>query len=86
MNTVVYIDLEGNVSGLSDTFFDKLRNLGQKQVERVSEIEFNHTRQEWEARTSAGLLIGTHKERGKLIELEREFLNTQIEKNFNEQS
>lgn len=85
MNTVVYIDLEGHVSGLSDTFFDKLRNLGQKQVERVSEIEFNHTRQEWEARTSAGLLIGAHKERGKLIELEREYLNAQIEKNFNAQ-
>jgi hypothetical protein len=79
MSTTVYIDLEGNIKGLSDGFFDKLEDMGHKQVERVSDIEFDHALQLWEARTSAGLLIGRHKERAALIEIERKYLNSQIE-------
>jgi hypothetical protein len=84
MKTVVYIDLEGNISGLSDSFFDKLKDLGKKEVERVSDIEFNHVLQQWEARTTAGLFIGRGTEREVLISLERHYLNSQIEKKFNE--
>jgi hypothetical protein len=84
MNTVVYIDLEGDVTGLSDSFLDKLKSLGKKTVERVSNIEFNHVLQQWEARTTAGLFIGRSDERETLIALERHYLNSQIEKKFNE--
>ncbi len=86
MTTTIYIDKNGNISGLSDSFFDRLNPLGQKQVQRVSDIEYNHELQQWEARTHAGFLIGRHGERDKLIAMEREYLNQKIETHFNAQT
>jgi hypothetical protein len=45
MRSVIYIDNEGNLIGLADDNIDKLNSLGPKQVERVSNIEFDHAEQ-----------------------------------------
>ena len=84
MNSVIYIDSEGNISGLSDNLFDKLAALGERAVQRVSNIEFNHELQLWEAVDLEGNIIGTDKSRSKLIEIEREYLNNKIEKGYAE--
>ena len=82
MNSVIYIDNEGNISGLSDNLFDKLAALGKRAVQRVSNIEFNHDTQMWEAEDLEGNLIGTHTCRNTLIEIEREYLNNKIEESY----
>lgn len=83
MKSVIYIDNDGNFVGLSDSLFDKLASLGyRREVKRVSDIEFNHDKQLWEATTRDGVVIGQHQFRETLIELEREYLNKQIEENY----
>jgi hypothetical protein len=82
MRSVIYIDSEGNLTGLSDNLFDKLATLGQRVVKRVSNIEFNTRIQMWEAKDLKGNVIGTHQFREKLIEIERDYLNKQIENNY----
>jgi hypothetical protein len=82
MTSVVYIDNEGNISGLSDNIFDKLAALGNRAVQRVSNIEFNHDLQVWEATDLNGNIIGTHQLRSSLIQIEREYLNNLIEKSY----
>jgi len=84
MDSVIYIDNEGNISGLSDNLFDKLAALGKRAVQRVSNIEFNHELQMWEATDLEGNNIGLHECRSKLIEIEREYLNNKIEKGYAE--
>ncbi len=82
MSTVVYIDKNGDLHGLSDKIFDLLADLGERSVRRVSNIEFNHELQLWEALDMEGNLIGTHRERDRLIEIEREYLNNKLEKEY----
>jgi hypothetical protein len=86
MRSVVYIDKNGDLSGLSCSVFDHLADLGERSVQRVSNIEFNHTLQLWEALDMEGNLIGTHRERDRLIEIEREYLNNKIEKVYAEKT
>jgi hypothetical protein len=81
MTSVIYIDKEGNISGLADDLIDKL-NLGQKKVARVSNIEYDHNRDEWVAVTLDGLEIGASKVRSEVIDIERAYLNKQIERSF----
>jgi len=82
MRSVIYIDKEGNLSGLSDNLFDKLAALGRRAVMRVSNIEFNSRIQKWQAVDLDGNIIGTHEFRDKLIEIERDYLNTKIEEDY----
>lgn len=81
MPTVIYIDNSGNLSGLADDTLDKLE-IGNKTVERISNIEYNHQHAEWVAEDLEGNIIASHKIRGKVIELERAYLNRQIETGF----
>lgn len=85
MKSVIYIDKEGNISGLADDLIDNLVHLGPKQIERVSNIEFDHTSQEWVAVDMQGLKIASHKIRGEVIKAEREYLNRNIENSFSNQ-
>jgi hypothetical protein len=82
MRSVIYIDKEGNLSGLSDNLFDKLAALGRRAVQRVSNIEFNPRIQKWQAVDLDGNIIGVHEFRDKLIEIERDYLNTKIEEDY----
>lgn len=79
--TFIYIDNEGNLTGLADDYIDKL-NMGHKEVKRVSDVEFDHASQQWEAVDNAGKLIATHPIRSEVIELERKYFNNQIEAGF----
>jgi hypothetical protein len=81
MPTVIYIDNQGNLSGLADDTLDKL-TLGPKTVERISNIEYDHEQAEWVAEDMQGHPIAAHTIRGQVIELERAFLNRQIEAEF----
>jgi hypothetical protein len=82
MRSVIYIDNEGNLIGLADDNIDKLNSLGPKQVERVSNIEFDHTEQLWVAADLQGEVISKNPVRGLVIEAERAHLNKQIELAF----
>jgi len=82
MRSVIYIDKEGNLTGLADDNIDKLNSLGPKHVERVSNIEFDHDEQLWVATDLQGKVIAKDPVRGAVIEAEREYLNRQIELAF----
>ena len=82
MRTVIYVDKEGNLQGLADDCLDKLSSLGPKQVERVSNIEFEHSEQLWVATDLEGNVISKDPVRGRVIEAERDYLNKQIEATF----
>jgi hypothetical protein len=82
MASVIYIDNDGNLSGLADDVWDKLNTLGSKMVERVSNIEFDHEHQCWIATDMEGSVIASNPVRSVVIDLEREFLNRIIEQKF----
>lgn len=47
----IFIDADGNVLSLHNEKFDKMaEQLGDKQIHRASEVEFNNTTKEWEVR------------------------------------
>ena len=83
--TVIFIDKEGNLSGLADTTLDRLTDLGKKRVQRVSDIEFDEDKQVWVARDLDGFVIGEHPIRAELIAIEREYLNDRIVQEFEKQ-
>ena len=82
MPTTIFIDNDGNLSGLADDTIDKLTSLGQKLVERVSNIEFDHTHQCWVATDLEGAVIAANPVRSEVIDLERRYLNKCIEDAF----
>jgi len=82
MTTQLYIDKEGNVSGLADDVIDRLCSLGEKKVARVSNVEFNHTQQCWVATDLQGAVIAEHPVRSEVIAAERKYLNKSIEDAF----
>ena len=82
MNTVIFIDEDGNMSGLADDVLDKL-NLGKKEINRVSDIEWDHIEEVWVARDVAtGDVIAKNSIRSNCILAEREFLNKKIRTSF----
>ena len=82
MKSVIYIDKNGDLKGLSDDLFDKLTNIGTKFVHRVSDIEFDHDQQVWVATDMSGAVIASSPIRSAVISAEREFLNKKIERQF----
>jgi hypothetical protein len=82
MTTTIYIDNSGDIIGLADDVIDKLKSLGKKQVKRVSEVEFNHLTQQWEAVDVSGTVIATHPIRSEVIAMERAYFNQSIENSF----
>jgi len=84
MPTVIYIDKEGNLSGLADDTIDKLK-MGPKHVERVSNIEYDHPREVWVATDLEGKEIYAHPIRSVVVDAERKFLNLKIEDSFQRQ-
>jgi hypothetical protein len=81
MRTVIYIDKNGDVSGLADDVVDKL-DLGVKSVNRVSNVEFDHSSQQWVATALDGEVIAQDAVRSRVIDMERNHLNSLIEKSF----
>jgi hypothetical protein len=81
MASVIYIDKDGNISGLADNLLDKLA-LGQKKVQRVSNVEFDDSLQCWVATDLENNVIAANPIRSKVIEAEREYLNKKIEEEF----
>lgn len=82
MKTVIYIDNNGNVTGLANDVLDKLSGLGKKHIERISNIEYDEDRGEWVARDNQGIYIASHPVRSKVIEAEQNYFNKLIEQNF----
>ena len=82
MPTTIFIDKEGNVSGLADDTIDKLDSLGSKRVKRVSNVEFDHKAQMWVAEDMSGHIIAKHNVRSQVIEAEREYFNKCLEDVF----
>lgn len=77
----VYIDANGDIHGLNGFILDNL-DVGPKAVSRVSNIEFNHFMQLWEAIDADGNLIGRSSSRTALVDLEKDYLNNKIEANY----
>ena len=82
MKTVIYVDKEGNVSGLADDVIDRLTSLGNKEVNRVSNVEFDHVTQLWSATGLDGVVIAASPIRSEVIGMERDYLNKKIEESF----
>jgi hypothetical protein len=82
MKSVMYIDNDGNVSGLADDNIDRLDDLGQKLVARVSNIEYDHSHQCWVATDLEGGIIASNPVRSRVIEAERAYFNKLIENAF----
>lgn len=82
MSSVIYIDNQGNISGLADDVLDKLRSLGPKTVKRISNIEFDSVQQRWVAEDLKGKVIAVHPVRSEVIAAERKHLNKLIEDAF----
>lgn len=82
MPSKIYIDKEGNLSGLADDVLDKLTSFGPRSVERVSEVEFDHNTQQWVAVDKDGNTIASDSVRSRVIDMEREHLNKIIEESF----
>lgn len=82
MISKIYIDKDGNLSGLADDTLDKLHHMGIKNVSRVSNVEFDHSRQCWTATDLNGCVIAEGKVRSEVIEAERRYLNKTIEDAF----
>ncbi len=66
---VIHFHPDGTARCLWNDQLDLLQ-LGELQVERASEIEFNHTYQRWEIRTPYGGLITGFISRSDAIECE----------------
>jgi len=82
MSSVIYIDNEGNVSGLADDVLDKLGSLGPRTIKRISNVEFDAVADCWVAIDLKGDVIATHPIRSKVIAAERKHLNKKIEEAF----
>jgi hypothetical protein len=82
MTSKIYIDKDGNLSGLADDTLDKLHHMGIKNVSRVSNVEFDHSRQCWTATDLNGCVIAEGKVRSEVIEAERRYLNKTMEDAF----
>lgn len=82
MLSKIYIDKDGNLSGLADDILDKLSFVGRKHVSRVSDVEYNHNSDQWEARGLDGKLIAQGPVRSEVIDLERKYFNNLLEKGF----
>lgn len=83
MTETIYINSNGDLLGLNGYILDNL-SIGPKQVSRVSEIEFNHNLQLWEAVDGDGNIIGRDTSRQTLVEKEKDYLNNKIEKLYEE--
>jgi hypothetical protein len=81
MRSVIYINKDGGIVGLADDIIDGLK-LGEKTVERVSNVEFDHTQQLWVATDLFGSVIASDPVRSRVIDLEREYFNSMIEASF----
>ena len=82
MKSVIFVDNNGDLIGLADNIIDKINNLGWKQVTRVSDVEFNHKEQLWEARDLKGEIIASGSVRSDVIDKEREYFNRKIKEGF----
>ena len=71
------IDAEGNVHAV---YSDKLRglNLGNMEMTRASNVEFNAETQEWEARTPTGELIAKGPNRDEVIKEEVKLIELRL--------
>jgi hypothetical protein len=81
MTETLYIDADGDLQGLNGFILDNIE-IGPKVVSRVSNIEFNHFHQLWEAIDTDGNLIGRSSSRATLVDLEKDYLNNKIEANY----
>jgi hypothetical protein len=86
MQSKIYIDKEGNLSGLADDILDMVGFIGQKQVARVSDVEYNHASCLWEARDLEGALIASGPVRSHVIDAERKYFNSLLEQKFTTQN
>lgn len=80
--TKIYIDLHGNLQGLADDTLDRIDKLGQKFVERVSNVEFDHNHECWVATDMDGTVIATDPIRSEVINKEKAIINARIEESY----
>lgn len=82
MKTVIFVDTEGNASALADDRMDHIQTLGEKIVERVSNVEYDHEHQCWVATDLEGNVISRSNVRSEVIESEREYFNQLMQGSF----
>lgn len=80
--TKIYIDLQGNLQGLADDTLDRIDKLGQKFVERVSNVEFDHNHECWVATDMDGNVIASDPIRSEVINKEKAIINARIEESY----
>ena len=71
------IDAAGDVNAVYSDRLTKLA-LGPMRVERASNVEFNHEKQVWEAKTPAGELIASGANRDEVIREEVRVIESRL--------
>lgn len=73
----IFIDKNGNVKALCDNILENIPGIGQREINRAADVEFNNTSQLWEI-IHNGEVIGSHARRDKAIELEIQLMNSKL--------
>ena len=77
VDMLIKVNTDGTVEAVYSDMLRKL-NLGPMNITRASNVEFNITSQQWEARTPTGELIAAGPERAKVIEQEVKVLEERL--------
>lgn len=70
----IFIDKDGNVKALCDNKLEYIKGLGEKEIHRAADVEYNNETQLWEIIRN-GEVIGTHERRDEAIKLEISLMN-----------
>lgn len=73
----IFIDKDGNVKALCDNKLEYIKGLGEKEIHRAADVEYNNETQLWEIIRN-GEVIGTHERRDEAIKLEISLMNDML--------
>lgn len=73
----IFIDKDGNVKALCDNKLEYIKGLGEKEIHRAADVEYNNETQLWEIIRN-GEVIGTHERRDEAIKLEIALMNDML--------
>jgi len=76
----IYFDTEGNIKGLYSNVLADL-NLGNMNIRRASNVEFNNETQKWEVDVIGEGILAKFDSRQEALDWEVQYLESKIENN-----
>lgn len=74
----IFINKHGDVKALCDNTLENIPGIGQREITRAADVEFNNISQMWEI-IHDGEVIGTHERRDEAIKLEIQLMNAKLQ-------